>query len=106
MDSFDGDLETAQMRLRNLAEAACKVLDANILNLASFHLCAYMDVALKYKGRLEESMVRDLANEQLNAVATREAKQNAGASLQPVRPPGETSPPCEGSRRSQRESKG
>lgn len=38
LDAFDGDLETAQMRLRKLAEAACKVLDANVLNLASFHL--------------------------------------------------------------------
>jgi hypothetical protein len=85
MDSFDGDLETARMRLRNLAEAACEVLDASILNLASFHLCAYMDVAMKYKGRLEEGMVGDLADEQLNAVAAGEAKRNVGASPKPVR---------------------
>ena len=42
-DGFDGDLETARFRLRNLAEDACKVLDARLLNILSYHLAAYMD---------------------------------------------------------------
>ena len=84
MDAFDGDLETARMRLRNLAEAACEVLDANILNLASFHLCTYMDVAMK-KGHFEESMLSELADEQLNAVAARQVKRKAGDTPNPVR---------------------
>ena len=68
---FDSDPETARMRLRNLAEDACKVLDARILNLASFHLCAYMDFATGQKGRLAKIMMAEIETEQLNAAAVR-----------------------------------
>ena len=74
---FDSDFETARMRLRNFAEDACKVLDARMLNLASFHLCAYMDFAAGHKGRLVKIMMREIEAEQRNAVTTREAKADA-----------------------------
>src|SRR5580700_1954475 len=78
-DPFDSDLETARMRLRNLAEDACKVLDARMLNLASFHLCAYMDFATEHEGRLVKIMMSEIEAEQQNAGAAREAQRPAGA---------------------------
>ena len=79
LDPFDSDFETARMRLRNLAEDACEELNARMLNLASFHLCAYMDFASKHKGRLVKIMMSEIEAEQLNAAAGRGAK--AGASI-------------------------
>jgi hypothetical protein len=78
MDPFDSDFETARMRLRNLADNACEELNARMLNLASFHLCAYMDFASKHKGRLVKIMMSEIEAEQLNAAAGGGAK--AGAS--------------------------
>jgi hypothetical protein len=40
---LDGDPAAARERLRNLAAAACQVLDAESLNTVCFHLAVYMD---------------------------------------------------------------
>jgi excisionase family DNA binding protein len=42
-DPFDGDLDAARRRLRDLADSACEVLDARLLNILSFHLAMYID---------------------------------------------------------------
>ncbi len=77
LDPFDSDFETARMRLRNLADNACEELNARMLNLASFHLSAYMDFASNHKGRLVKIMMSEIAAEQLNAAAVREGKAGA-----------------------------
>lgn len=46
-NSLDGDLDAARRRLKGLAAAACRVLDARTLNIASFHIYVYIDAALK-----------------------------------------------------------
>jgi hypothetical protein len=42
-DTLDGDPDAARQRLRDLAAAACGMLDAVALNTLSFHLAVYMD---------------------------------------------------------------
>jgi hypothetical protein len=61
---FDGDLAGARERLRNLTEIACAVLDASKLNLASYHLCAYIDNTLNSE-KLTKGMIGDLERERL-----------------------------------------
>jgi hypothetical protein len=63
VSTFEGDLKAAQARLRDLTEIACRVLDAKTLNLASYHLCVYMDVATGKVG-LTPRMTAELEAEQ------------------------------------------
>lgn len=53
---FDGDLETARRRIRSLAGVACKVLDARMLNVASFHLDVYMDAVMQQAHLVDSRM--------------------------------------------------
>jgi hypothetical protein len=55
-ERFDGDLNAARQRLRDLVGAACHLLDAHLLNMASYHLCAYLEVTAKDHGFLQRLM--------------------------------------------------
>jgi len=57
--TFEGDLSAAQQRLRDLAGAACQMLDARALNLASYHLCVSIESATGKLG-LTDRMISDL----------------------------------------------
>ncbi len=62
---FDGDLENARFRLRSFVEWACQVLDAQALNLASFHLAVYMDsqsLEPMFRDRFTAQMEQELAS--------------------------------------------
>jgi len=47
MNTFDGDRGCAEARLRRLTERAISSLSTERLNLASYHLAAYIDVDLQ-----------------------------------------------------------
>lgn len=59
---FDGDLERAVARLRELADRACGCLDAEKLNLLSFHIAAYLDVDLDQREETDR-MRKELRSE-------------------------------------------
>jgi hypothetical protein len=42
-DTFEGDPERSQQRIRELVEEACRVLPARRLNLISYHIAARID---------------------------------------------------------------
>jgi hypothetical protein len=42
-DTFEGDPERSQQRIRELVEEACRVLPARRLNLISYGIAAYID---------------------------------------------------------------
>lgn len=63
-DPFDGDLETARMRLRNIAEDACKVLDVKLLNTLAYHIATYMDHKAKSLAIRDRMMLEIHAEQQ------------------------------------------